>query len=235
MRLASRLSSRRTVRREDSTYRYGQTSAPKPPACLSYHGGMVAAEGEPKRLGRRRDPSKDIAVLDATVKLLATEGLDGMTMDQVAAATGISKMTMYKRWSSKTALIGAALNHLQVDHVLERTGSTREDLIALLIAMARQYDEVGGMSILGSCLTDEPRSGELLKIIRESTLVPRRAHFKEVLQSGLDRGVLRADTDLEAAVSSIVGAFYADHLAGIAFTEDRAATIVNLILAGLRA
>ena len=38
------------------------------------------------------------------------------------------------------------------------------------------------MSILGTCLADEPGSGELLGIVREATLLPRRALFAAVLR-----------------------------------------------------
>jgi len=191
------------------------------------------AAGQPRR-GRTRDPAKDVAVLEATIKLLAVEGLAGMSMDRVAAEAGVSKVTVYTRWSSRTELIGAALTHLQIDHVPPPTGSVRDDLVAHLEAMRRQYDEVGGMAIIGNCLAEEPASGELLAIIRRSTLLPRRAHFAEVVRAGIERGELRADIDPERVTSMVVGVFYADHLAGLPLDADWAASVVDDVLAGLR-
>jgi Transcriptional regulator len=188
--------------------------------------------GRPGR-GRVRDPAIDAAVLEATIKLLAVEGVAGMSMDRVAAEAGVSKVTVYARYPSKSALIGAALTHLQVDHVPEPTGDTRADLVALLVAMRRQYDEVGGMSIIGSCLADEPRSGELLALIRKSTLLPRREYFARVLRAGVERGDLRADVDVERGTSLLVGVFYADHLAGIPAGPDWAESVVDSVLRGI--
>lgn len=185
------------------------------------------------RRGRTRDHSKDTAVLDATIKLLAVEGLAGMSMDRVAAAAGVSKVTVYTRWRSKTELIGAALNHLQVDHVPGPSGNVRDDLVALLEAMRKQYEEVGGMAIIGNCLADEPLSGELLSQIRNSTLLPRRELFAVTIRAGVERGELRADLDVERAVSMVVGNLYADHLAGVADGEHWAASVVDAVLAGL--
>jgi AcrR family transcriptional regulator len=183
--------------------------------------------------GRVRDPAIDTAVLEATIKILALEGVAGTSMDRVAAEAGVSKVTVYARYPSKTALIGAALTHLQVDHVPEPAGDVRTDLAALLTAMRRQYDEVGAMSILGSCLVAEPRSAELLDLIRRSTLLPRRQQFARVLRAGIERGQLRGDLDVERATSMLVGVLYADHLAGIAHRQDWAQTAVDDVMRGI--
>ena len=174
-------------------------------------------------------------MLDATVRLLATEGVAGTSMDRVAAAAGVSKVTVYTRWATKNALIGAALAHLRLGRVPAPSGDVRADLVALLEAMREQYVEVGAMSILGTCLADEPGSGELLGIIREATLLPRRALFTAVLDAGVRRGELRADLDVEAATSLVVGALYADHLAGRDTASPRwPGAVVDLALSGLR-
>jgi AcrR family transcriptional regulator len=185
--------------------------------------------------GRTKDRGKDAAVLDATVRLLATEGVAGTSMDKVAAAAGVSKVTVYSRWPTKNDLVGAALAHLRLGRVPEPVGEVRADLVALLEAMREQYTEVGAMSILGTCLADEPGSGELLGIVREATLLPRRALFAAVLAAGVDRGELRGDLDVEAAASLVVGTLYADHLAGRdTTTADWPAAVVDLALSGLR-
>lgn len=173
-------------------------------------------------------------MLDATVRLLATEGVAGTSMDRVAAEAGVSKVTVYTRWATKNALIGAALAHLRLGRVPEPTGAVRDDLVALLEAMREQYVEVGAMSIIGTCLADEPGSGELLGIIREATLLPRRTLFAAVLRAGTARGELRADLDVEAATSLVVGTLYADHLAGRDTTSPGwPGTVVDLALSGL--
>jgi AcrR family transcriptional regulator len=186
------------------------------------------------RRGRAKDRSKDAAVLDATIRLLASEGLTGLSMDRVAAVSGVSKVTVYTRWGSKYELIGAALTHLQVEHVPQPTGSVREDLIAHLRAMRRQYDESGGMPIIGSCLVDEPGSGELLARIRQSTLLPRREHFVKVLQAGVERGEIRPEVDLERSTSLVIGSLYADHLAGRPMVPGWEESVVDAVLEGLR-
>lgn len=193
------------------------------------------ANGKPRRPGRPHDRSKDLAVLDAALTLLAAEGFDGMTMDQIASAAGISKVTIYSRWSNKSELVGAALHHLQVDDAPALTGHIRHDLVALLKSLREQYVAVGGMSILGSCLTDEPRTGELLRIIRDSTLLPRRRLFESAMSTAIEAGELRSDVDVASAVSALIGAFYADYFAGLEFTDERIHEIVDLVVDGIHA
>jgi AcrR family transcriptional regulator len=190
----------------------------------------AGVNGGRSRRGRVRDLSKDAAVLEATIKLLAVEGLARMSMDRVAAEAGVSKVTVYTRWKSKYELIGAALAHLQVDHVPVNSGVVRDDLVAHLDAMRRQYDEVGGMAIVGNCLADEPVSGDLLATIRRSTLLPRRENVAAVIRAGIDRGDLAAETDVERLVSVLLGNLYADHLAGRAIGPDWAADVVDAVL-----
>lgn len=194
----------------------------------------LGGDKQRSRRGRKRDLSKDVAVLDAAVKVLAAEGLAGMSMDRVAAAAGVSKVTVYTRWRSKAELVGAALSHLQVDQVPESSGRVRDDLVALLDAMRKQYDEVGGMAIIGTCLADEPVSGDLLALIRQSTLLPRREHFARAIRGGVQRGELRPDTDVDRTVSMVIGNFYADHLAGIAPHPEWSVSVVDSSLAGLQ-
>ncbi|MBY8863380.1 TetR/AcrR family transcriptional regulator [Nocardia sp. CA2R105] len=184
------------------------------------------------RMGRPRDPSKDAAVLEATINLLAQVGLAGISIDRVAADAGVSKVTVYSRWANKEHLIAAALSHVQVTGLPEPTGSARTDLIAHLKAMHQAYDESRGMAILGNCLASEPASGELLDSIRRSTILPRRAGFAEVVRAGIERGELRSDIDPERVTSMIIGVLYADHVAGLSLDRGWEESVVDDVLAG---
>lgn len=195
----------------------------------------MTGTGAAVRRGRPRDPAKDVAVLEATIALLAQEGLGRVSMDRVAVAAGVSKVTIYTRWRSRDELIAAALQHLEVGDLPPTTGDLRDDLVSRLEAMRRQYERVGGMSIIGSCLADEPSSGQMLDIIRRSTLLPRRAHFAEVVQAAVDQGALPAALDVERFVSLLIGSLYAEHLAGRPLDEHWAPAVVDMALRGVQA
>ena len=73
------------------------------------HGAQEAAAHR----GRQLDASRDAALRDAALELLAEVGYDRLSMDAVAARAKASKMTIYRRWSSKAELVVAAISSLR--------------------------------------------------------------------------------------------------------------------------
>ena len=53
----------------------------------------------------RIEGHREQEILDATLEVLADVGYDRLTMDAVATAAKASKATLYRRWSSKAALV----------------------------------------------------------------------------------------------------------------------------------
>jgi len=62
-----------------------------------------------KRRGRPKDAAKRRAILDAAKELFAKQGLDSTSMDAIAAAAGVSKLTVYSHYRNKTALFQQAV------------------------------------------------------------------------------------------------------------------------------
>ena len=58
------------------------------------------------RRGRRADPQKDEAILEAATALFLERGY-GASIDDIAAAAGVSKQTIYARYACKHDLLAA--------------------------------------------------------------------------------------------------------------------------------
>jgi AcrR family transcriptional regulator len=74
-------------------------------------------------------------VLEAASRLFAERGIDATSMDAIAAASGVSKATIYKHWADKDALCLEVLSriHGHDDVPPSRlTGDLRSDLLAVL-------------------------------------------------------------------------------------------------------
>lgn len=54
------------------------------------------------KLGRKRNPALDSAILDAALNVLTENGFAGMTMDVTAKR---ANATVYRRWPSKIELV----------------------------------------------------------------------------------------------------------------------------------
>jgi TetR/AcrR family transcriptional regulator of autoinduction and epiphytic fitness len=74
--------------------------------------------------------AREDAILDAVNQLLSTKGYDLMTVDEVAAAVGIAKGSLYKHFDSKESLAAAAMIRL-MDQTLTVIESLSPDLSEL--------------------------------------------------------------------------------------------------------
>jgi TetR/AcrR family transcriptional repressor of mexJK operon len=59
--------------------------------------------------GRPKDPAKRRAILDAAKSLFLSNGYEGSSMAAIAAAAGVSKLTIYSHFTDKETLFTAAV------------------------------------------------------------------------------------------------------------------------------
>ncbi len=70
----------------------------------------------------------DRAIREATSALLSEVGYARLTVEGVAARSGVAKTTIYRRWPSKAELVFGAIVHPAELGPPSDTGSFREDL-----------------------------------------------------------------------------------------------------------
>src|SRR5690606_30031635 len=59
--------------------------------------------------GRPKDPEKRAAILEAAKRLFLVQGYERVSMDQIAAEAGVSKLTVYSHFGDKDSLFGEAV------------------------------------------------------------------------------------------------------------------------------
>jgi AcrR family transcriptional regulator len=187
-----------------------------------------------KSAGRTRSAEKHQAILTAALELLAAQGYVRMTLDQVATAADVSKSTIHLRWKTKADLLTAALATLRMADAPPPSSDIRTDLVAILEDFAANMERVNGIALIGTCLAEEAHTPELITLLRERTIGPRRALLRQALEQALDRGEIREDADLEAAVSALHGSYFSEYLVGRGGRPEWAERIVDFTLAALR-
>jgi len=185
--------------------------------------------------GRPRDPETEQRILDVALRLLAEEGYSRMSLDGVAAEAGVSKPTIYRRWSSKADLATAALRGIQTAEPRPDTGSTVGDLTASLENFSRSLLRPNGMSLIGTVLAEESHTPELLRLFRERIVTPRRIMLRAILETASRRGEIREGFDLDVPVQMLVGAFYARYLATSKVPAGFARELVEVVWMGIAA
>jgi TetR/AcrR family transcriptional repressor of mexJK operon len=76
------------------------------------------------RAGRPKSAEKRQAILDAATPLFLEKGLQGASMDAVAAAAGVSKQTVYSHFQNKEALFSACIKAKVASYGFEEAGFT---------------------------------------------------------------------------------------------------------------
>jgi AcrR family transcriptional regulator len=137
----------------------------------------------------------DADILEATLRVIAEDGVSGATVDTVAARAGISKATIYRHWGSRARLIHAALSSLEGPYV-ETVGETlREDLTVLLWHVVEFFNRPDIGRVFASFIDAAARDPELAALHQE-TMAKARASFEQVVRRGINRGELPADLDI---------------------------------------
>jgi len=162
--------------------------------------------------GRPRDPSIDDRVLEIARRQLAEHGYEGLSLTRVALAAGTTRPALYRRWTGKAELATAAIAALSTAATRAATDDPYADLVAELTAFRRGVTRPDGLSLVGAML-QRGTDAELVRLYRERIVIPRRARLREILDRGVASGQL-AGGDLELAVASLTGSFYALALAG---------------------
>ena len=176
------------------------------------------------------------AILDATRQLLAEDGgVRGLTVEAVAARSGVAKTTIYRRWRDKWEL---ALDAVMIDMLPHfddpvDVDDTRKELITFIDPIIRFLASPPygpAMQALVSVIASEP---ELARAYRERVVEPRRVQLAPVIERGIARGDLRTDTDIQLLHEFLLGpTFYRLLLSGGSLDRRLAARLVDGILTG---
>jgi AcrR family transcriptional regulator len=148
------------------------------------------------RGGRYLDSSRDRALREAALAVLAEAGYERLTMDAVAARAGAAKTTIYRRWRDKAELVVDALNSLKGVPEVPDTGSLRDDLRAMAESVTSAEGQFGAQMTTGM-VNAVARDAGLRAVFREKFLAPRMAGFRAVFERAVARGEMPAGHDLD--------------------------------------
>jgi AcrR family transcriptional regulator len=165
------------------------------------------ADVAPRRPGRPRSAQVERAILDAALRSLVEVGYAGTSIEGVAARAGVGKTTIYRRWSSKDALAAAALRTFNERVHLPNTGDLRADLVDLLTQFADSARSSAIGPVLERSIAASLEAPELMAIVLENLVLPRRAALAEVARQAQARGELRPDIE-PTLLAEVIGATF---------------------------
>ncbi|MDN4161069.1 TetR/AcrR family transcriptional regulator [Nocardioides abyssi] len=154
--------------------------------------------------GRPRQAGTDERVAAAALALLRSGGPAAVTMEAVAAASGVAKTTIYRRHANRAALLDAVLRGAIGVPDLPPDGSARDKLRFSLEQAWRQMSDILGPGGLAAIVADaDPAFTELFR----DALRPYDDALAARLRDDARAGRVRADVDAEGVVSLLLGAW----------------------------
>ncbi|HSD39513.1 MAG TPA: TetR/AcrR family transcriptional regulator [Rhodocyclaceae bacterium] len=184
----------------------------------------------PAERGRSQDKSRDDVIISATLELLGEKGYHGLTMTDVAARAGVSKATLYRRWTAKADVVADAVATLNPMVPPQYPGtSLRDDLLALM-------EQVGKCDNSSEIVTATMEMARLHPDLYR-TLTARfgtfvRAELNKLSTRAADAGhAPMAEVELDGLVDTVVAllAHYAGP-AGAAIPREHLIKLVDHVL-----
>ncbi len=159
-------------------------------------------------IGRPRSQAAHNAVLKAALRLVRKRGFRSVSVNEIAAEAGVGKMTIYRHWPNKAALVMDALLVLIGSETdFPEAGSAIESLRQQLGLQAAFFRSSRG-NLIRSLVAEAQSDPELAVAFRERWLDPRRQGVRRIMQAAIVEGSLRSDLDIEAAIDLLYGSLY---------------------------
>jgi AcrR family transcriptional regulator len=188
-----------------------------------------------RRGGPVRSEDAHDAALRAAVEILEERGYAAVTVEGVAARSGVAKSTLYRWWPNKAHLVMEAYGQLVAERMPSPdTGALAEDLTAFVTALYRVVDFPARVRALRGLMAEaqlDPAFAEAF----QGWVQARRDALAVLFARAAGRGELAPDVDLEHAIDLVFGPFWYRLLAGHAPLDPAdAARHVHRLLDGVR-
>jgi AcrR family transcriptional regulator len=195
----------------------------------------TAALGVEARRGRPRDGRIDRAVLDAIGRMILEGGYRSLSFEGVAARSGVTKNTVYRRYPTKADLALAFLDQTHPRLPEPDAEATVDDNVQrMLREMVQQFDRDPTLiGVISSLAGDEQSDPQLRSVInRYST--DRLQPLFEALRLGVEHRELPDSTDVEVAATLLYGPILAEYMLHGPVPMRRVERMGATVLSGLR-
>jgi AcrR family transcriptional regulator len=170
----------------------------------------------PKRQRLSRDQRRQ-QLVEAAVRLIGSQGIDGTTVSKISAEIGLSEMAAYRHFASKEEILMEAGSYL-VGRIIEWIDSSAEPCIidrlrslgekhfAMLASDLEMYT-APYMQFLTMSQSDDPLHRHVARCNDRM-----KERIADLVQEGIDQGNIRADVDPQLFTHEFVSWFLGEDL-----------------------
>ncbi|MGI4758788.1 MAG: TetR/AcrR family transcriptional regulator [Janthinobacterium lividum] len=160
-------------------------------------------------------------MLKAALRLVTKRGFRAVSVNEIAAEARVGKMTLYRHWPNKAALVmDALLLLIGSETAFPEAGSAIESLRRQLELQAAFFRSSQG-NLIRSLVAEAQSDPELAIAFRERWLDPRREGVRNTMRAAVREGSLRSDMDIDTAIDLLYGSLYYRLLLGSGPLDQR--------------
>jgi len=172
------------------------------------HSGERPRAAPAAKGGRPRSPRIHQAILKAAADLVLENGFKALSIDAIAAEAGVGRMSIYRRWPNKAAIImDAFVARVNPGTLFVSTGSYLDSIRLQMRTMAKVFRGKDG-ALMRALVAEAQFDPELANALRERWTMPRRKMAVAFFQQGIRNGFLRADADPNAIIDVLYAPIY---------------------------
>ena len=164
---------------------------------------------------RGRPPSAEARerVLRTAHDLLMSDGFGRLTIEAVAARSGVGKPTIYRNWANAQELAMAALVASPAPEVPSTDGTGRQRLTVQLRGLVAAFATTRGRQVAMTLAAADPES-EFTKAFRNRVILTSRETGRAILTRAASDGEIGLPPDMEALLDMIYGPLFYRLLVG---------------------
>lgn len=167
-----------------------------------------------RKPGRPPSETARRSVLETAYRILMSEGLGRLTIERVAAESGVSKPTIYRTWTNAQDLAMAAfMAKPSTDAPVSRAASAQAALHTQLRGVIAAFATQRGRQITLTMASADPES-ELAKAFRHQVILKSRETGRQLVERAMASSEIRSDIDIETVLDMLYGPLFFRLLTG---------------------
>jgi AcrR family transcriptional regulator len=155
-------------------------------------------------MARPRSEEARSKALAAAKDLIIERGVANLSIEEVAARSGVAKTTIYRHWPERAALIIDTVRSTFEHVTTPDTGSLRGDLETYFGELVRA-DLGGKMGKLIPCLIDAAARDPEIEMLLDRIAIERQQPVMTIIARAQERGELPPDLDRDVVIGTVIG------------------------------
>jgi AcrR family transcriptional regulator len=145
-------------------------------------------------------------VYQAVSQVLVSEGLVGLTVDRIAAESGVARSTIYRNWPDLAVLACEAFDELMHEESLDLGINPRIGLHDYLVDYARRLNDPTYAAMLVALIEGSWRDDAFAEVHRRA-FSQTRSRAASIVRRAQKEGLIGANLDAQQCVEDLVAPF----------------------------